>query len=224
MLNVIEIFTSIEGEGKRAGLPAIFVRLEGCNLRCSYCDTKYSYDEEGRQNCKKMELDEVVQEIRKKGIKNVTITGGEPLIQEQVFDLAATLCTYNYHINIETNGTINVQDVRDAIDIIDTTGLFFTVDYKCPSSGSNNKMDINNFKDLMWCDVLKFVVGNREDLETAKKVIEEINTKAKIYFSPVFGEIEPKEIVQFLLENEMYNCRVQLQLHKFIWPPEQRGV
>lgn len=221
-MKVVEIFKSIEGEGKRAGLPAVFIRLYGCNLNCSYCDTQYSCV---GQKYKEMSIQEILEEVRIFKIPHITITGGEPLIHERIGDLLKALLTTGYCINVETNGSTSIPTFAD-IGFHYGSSLFFTVDYKCPSSGMEKFMCLDNYKDgiLRECDVMKFVVGCSEDLEVAKHILDTFHPMCVVYFSPVFGKIEPREIVDFLLKNELNSCRVQVQLHKIIWDPEKRGV
>lgn len=209
-LLVNEIFASIDGEGKRAGELATFIRLTGCNLRCSYCDTAYAFKEG-----KPMTVQEIVDKVTQ---KRVTLTGGEPLTQD-VKPLLKAL--KGHEVNIETNGSIDIAPY------FDFDNVFFTVDYKSGSSGMNKKMLMSNFKKLRSKDVLKFVIGSFEDLEEAKLFY--LNHFAdlqdyKIYVSPVFGQIEPKDIVEFMKKNNLGQWRIQLQLHKFIWNPKKRGV
>lgn len=207
-LSVNEIFFSIDGEGKRAGCLAAFVRLAGCNLRCSYCDTEYAF-----ADGKPMRAEEIAEAV--KGWENVTVTGGEPLCQ----DLHALLALLQSHeVNIETNGSEDVEPYQVYPHV------FFTLDYKCPSSGMEASMLDKNFRTLRPQDVLKFVVGTTEDLRTAQKVCEKYEPHCSVYLSPVFGKIEAKEIVEFMKGARYKNWRLQLQLHKYIWPPDKRGV
>lgn len=211
-MKVVEIFKSIDGEGIRAGFPVTFIRLFGCNLRCSYCDSLYACDGAGYSD---MTIEEILTDVYKLGCKRITLTGGEPLIHKDAKKLIVALMTDGFEVNIETNGSIPVCDVM-------FSNVILTVDYKCPTSGMESKMHMTNLEMLRDKDVLKFVVGSREDLDVCKRLRK--FTKAQIFISPVFGKIEPKEIVEYMLENEMEDCRIQLQLHKFIWNPEQRGV
>lgn len=207
-LKINEIFFSIEGEGKRAGELAAFIRLTGCNLRCSYCDTTYAFDE-GRE----MEVGEIVSKIFP--YHNITLTGGEPLCQ----DVHRLIDALRYRsVNIETNGSIEI------LPYIGYPQVFFTVDYKCPSSGMEQKMERKNFRSLRPQDVLKFVVGSIDDLEKAHEVCKEYKPICPIYISPVFGKIQSAEIVEFMKKKHLEGWRVQLQLHKFIWKPDERGV
>lgn len=218
MYNVVEIFKSIEGEGKRAGVPATFIRLYGCNLRCSYCDTMYGV--EGNQY-NRMSLDEILNVCYTFDLRHVTVTGGEPLIQPNIKELILELARNGFEVNIETNGAVDISPYSLA------SNVFITMDYKCPSSGMEDKMLLVNFSYLRKKDVLKFVVGSMEDLERARQLINEyyLTFSCNVYFSPVFGNIEPKTIVEYVLDHpELSNAYVQVQLHKIIWDPEQRGV
>lgn len=213
---VNEIFCSIEGEGKRAGYPCVFVRFAGCNLKCSYCDTSYAQDaNEG----KKMSVKEIADKVQSFGFNKVTLTGGEPLLQKNIFELVSELNARDMQVNIETNGSIGIYHMNCS-----RGGLFYTVDYKCPSSGMSHKMNSETFSTLKSEDVLKFVVGSKEDMEEALRIINIYNPRCHIFFSPVFGKIEPVEIVDFIKSHYLKNARVQLQLHKFIWDPQERGV
>lgn len=207
-LRVNEIFYSIDGEGKRAGELASFIRLTGCNLRCSYCDTQYSFAE-GEE----MTPEEIVDALP--ACKNVTLTGGEPLMQD-VHELLTLL--RGKSVNIETNGSVDIRPYMGFPQ------AFFTLDYKCGSSGMKNKMMMDNFSLLRPQDVLKFVVGNMNDLDEAKNLCEDIKPICPVYISPVFGMINPSKIVQYMKDNFLFKWRVQLQIHKFIWRPEERGV
>lgn len=216
-MKVVEIFKSIEGEGKRAGLPCTFIRLFGCNLRCKYCDTKYGWSSEYSDDAKEMSIEQIVEEAVRIGVPHITITGGEPLIHDDLFLLLSELAKRNFWVNVETNGTMLPK-------CHNVPNIFYTMDYKTNASGMSDEMTMGAIQTLQSKDVLKFVVGSIEDCKQAKDIIDNIRPEAAIYFSPVFGEIEPKEIVEFLLGNEMYNCHVQVQLHKIIWPADMRGV
>lgn len=228
-MRVIEIFKSIDGEGLRTGVPVVFVRLEGCNLRCSYCDTKYSYEDAEYSD---MTVHEIVTEVLSHGLDKVTLTGGEPLTHPGVAKLVACMIDNGLQVNIETNGSVEISQfhrVLHKLAHLDTTDkIMYTVDYKCYSSLMTGRMDITNIEflnTLKGNHVLKFVVGGHKDLEQCKAIIEQYSPTAKCYISPVFGAIEPSEIVDYVLSHEsMYNCVVQVQLHKIIWDPEVRGV
>ena len=211
-MKVVEIFKSIDGEGIRVGYPVTFIRLAGCNLRCNYCDTKYSYENE---KFTEMTLQEIYNRVYKLGGRRITLTGGEPLIHKDVKVLVDLLIDKGYEVNIETNGSVDITLFLDKHTII-------TMDYKCASSDMEDKMLLDNISKLRKQDVLKFVVSDDNDLDTVQRIYQ--NTKATVYISPVFGRIEPKQIVEYMLEHNMENCRVQVQLHKIIWNPEERGV
>lgn len=217
--NVVEIFNSIDGEGKRAGELTTFVRFAGCNLNCSYCDTKYA---QSFLEGKEMTILEIIQEIEKIGNMNITLTGGEPLKRAGIYTLIEYLSITGYRVNIETNGSIPLYEAPKLKNV------FYTMDYKCPSSNMENKMNLENLEFLDEDDVLKFVVGDIEDLKTAYDILKNSNIIAQIYLSPVFGTIEPKDIIEFMKQNYylsvLFNVKIQLQLHKIIWNPEERGV
>lgn len=213
---VNEIFQSIEGEGIRVGHLTTFIRLCGCNLRCSYCDTSYAFS---RKGSREMTPEEILQECQNISIGNkITLTGGEPLIHEEVDSLIYLLKDNGFEINVETNGSVFPRIPSEQ------GKLFYTMDYKCPSSGESDKMSCVAIANLAPFDVLKFVVDSRKDLDAAQEVITYTGTRARIYLSPVFGKIEPREIVEYMQEYKMHDCAVQLQLHKFIWDPNKRGV
>lgn len=223
-MKVVEIFSSIEGEGKRAGYLCTFVRLAGCNLRCVYCDTAYAFTD---AEATEMSVDEIVTAVRKLGNKRVTVTGGEPLIHEHIGELLVAL-SWGFEVNVETNGSIDIQKIPEMSfaqlqDFRNNHG-FFTVDYKCKSSGMQNTMCLPMFRNLTAADVLKFVVGSQEDLEDAYRVIMLAQPEASVFFSPVWGDIEPVEIVNFLKKKDLQNARIQIQIHKIIWDPQKRGV
>lgn len=216
-LIVNEIFGSIDGEGIRTGELAIFIRLAGCNLRCRYCDTDYALKiNQGN----KMSIDEIINKVKEIGYKNITLTGGEPLLQKNSFKLIDKLIENNFNVNIETNGAMDITPLLDKNVII-------TLDYKTISSGMNDKMLLENHNKLREQDVLKFVC-NKDDFNTIREILKQ-DIKSYIYLSPIFNEIQPYELVDFLkdLHKEGFNTdklRVQVQLHKIIWEPSKRGV
>lgn len=214
-MKVVEIFKSIDGEGKRAGLPTTFIRLFGCNLNCSYCDTRYGCEGD---NYEVMSISNILDRLEEYGTKSVTITGGEPLIHPGINHLVEVLLHRGYWVNIETNGSQYIGHLPA------NPNVFVTMDYKCPSSGMQDKMCLTNLRTLSTKDVLKFVVGSHEDLVCALSILDEYKPSAQVYFSPVFGEIEPAAIVDFILYHKLDNCKVQLQMHKIIWDPNKRGV
>lgn len=218
---VVEKFVSINGEGTRAGQLAVFVRFAGCNLNCSYCDTKYANDKDVKFQL--MTSKEIYDYVKSTKVKNVTLTGGEPLMQPDIIDLLQVLREdLELSVEIETNGSMPLNKFRTII----TNRPKFTMDYKLASSKMEDKMFLENFDYLSKEDTVKFVVGSINDLERAKEIIEKYNLtrKANVYLSPVFGSIEVNEIVEFMKDNALNNVNLQLQLHKIIWAPEARGV
>lgn len=211
--SVNEIFTSIEGEGIRTGFLSTFVRFNGCNLACGYCDTKYAQEpQEPNMSC-----NDILEAVSQSGCGRVTLTGGEPLFRGYMQELIQELSWLGYHVNIETNGSIILPDC------VTLPGVFVTMDWKCPSSGQNGSMKSENLKKLALVDVLKFVVATEEDLAEFKRIYEQ-DLVCTYVLSPVFGAIEPKALVEFIKENKMNNAMVQVQLHKIIWDPNERGV
>lgn len=230
-MDVVEVFKSIEGEGKRAGVPCVFVRFAGCNLRCSYCDTTYAQKQSDAQ-LKGVSPDTVLNLIKKEsaGCKYVTLTGGEPLLQqfEEMKELLIILAKAGYEVNIETNGSIDVIPYIQAL-IDEKCGLdekvFFTVDRKCNSSGEYFKMYLPQYSMLRPCDVIKFVVGDFTDLNDASVFLQTYKPIAQVFISTVFGQITPADVIERMkLLPAMRNARFQLQMHKFIWDPDKRGV
>lgn len=218
MYKVNEIFVSIDGEGVRTGLPTVFIRLYGCNLKCSYCDTRYSCE---NSEYTEMTLMDILEQVLSYGVPRVTLTGGEPLIHEGVKDLINSLVVNGIEVNIETNGAV---DLSDFWEFRYSSKVIITMDYKCASSGMEDKMKLWNLKLLQPKDVIKFVVSNYNELEKMEYILEESECKAQPYVSPVFGAIEPKELVEYILDNKLNNVKVQVQLHKIIWNPNMRGV
>lgn len=220
-MKVSEIFLSIEGEGIRTGYPAVFIRLFGCNIACSYCDSMYSVVGD---NYTEMTVDEIIDEVDTKypGVDKVTITGGEPLVHEHVAELICKLGE-NHEINIETNGAVSLEPLRKITGRINP-GVIVTMDWKSISSGMSSKMIKENLDLLTHQDVLKFVVGTDEDLLQMKNLLLNNRINCSIFVSPIFGQIEPADIVKFILDNKLYYCRVQVQLHKIIYDPNMRGV
>lgn len=210
MLKVNEIFLSIQGEGITTGFPTVFLRLTGCNLRCNYCDTTYSH-----QEGELMTLAKIIDKIKSFGIKRLCLTGGEPLLQPKIIKLLNILD--DYEINIETNGSIDIRNFQLGV------AQRFTMDVKTPSSGEEDSLCVTNFKYLRDIDELKFVIANRADYQWSKAIIDKYYSKGIITFSPVFGVINSKNIIHWILEDRL-DARFQLQLHKIIWQPEERGV
>ncbi len=217
MLEVVERFVSINGEGAHAGELAAFIRFKGCNLCCSYCDTSWANEPDAKASPTSVE--ELVRWVKSVNVRNVTLTGGEPLLQKDIEPLVAAL--KDCRVEIETNGSVPFSRLAE----IEHRPVF-TMDYKLPGSGMENHMNTANFALLNSHDSVKFVVGSEEDLNRAAEIIESYKLigRCHIYFSPVFGKIEPARIVEFMTERNLNGVRIQLQLHKFIWSPEKRGV
>ena len=216
--HISEIFCSIEGEGKRTGYLSVFVRLTGCNLRCSYCDTVYA-QVQGKDDAEVLTEDEVIERINYFKCKRVTLTGGEPLLHD-VQNLVTKLSKLGFEVNIETNGAVPLLKNRPL-------NVFYTMDWKCPTSGENLKMLENNLYKLNGNDVLKFVVGSLEDLNEMQRIIKKYKgyyNRPLFYVSPVFGEIKPADIVDYVKQNNLMEVCTQIQLHKIIWNPNERGV
>lgn len=216
---VVEIFSSIEGEGKRAGQLATFIRLAGCNLRCSYCDTAYA-----REYAAGIELELAdIQDQVSTGNVFVTLTGGEPLGAANVGELIDSLLEQGKEINIETNGSMDIANY------VGRRNLFLTMDWKTPSSGCVASMRQENLALLGPDDVLKIVMA-AEDAGYVKDFLQRNNIKAQIYLSPVFNLLAPSLLVEFAKELaqlpavNVKNLHMQLQLHKYIWDPLARGV
>jgi 7-carboxy-7-deazaguanine synthase len=212
MLKINEIYYSIQGESTKAGLPCVFVRLTFCNLRCSYCDSEFAFYEG-----KDLSIENIIQEVRKYNCSLVEITGGEPLFQEESLSLMTQLADIGFEVLLETGGNLPIINVDPRVKII--------MDLKTPSSGMQKKNMYENISCLKKDDEVKFVIGSREDYLWSKEIIEKYNLDQKtiILFSVVFGKLLPVELVNWILEDKL-NVRFQLQMHKFIWNPETRGV
>lgn len=219
MLPVVEKFISINGEGAHAGELAVFIRFRSCNLSCSYCDTCWANTENAPAEYESVE--ELAAWVAETEVRNVTLTGGEPLLQKECGALAELLIKNGCRVEIETNGSISLERLASA-----EYRPIFTMDYKLPSSGMEEFMCIDNFRLLGCHDTVKFVSGSIADLEKAAELIDKyrLTQRCHVYISPVFGEIDPADIVEFMEEHKMNGVRLQLQLHKFIWEPTRRGV
>ncbi|MEW6570652.1 MAG: radical SAM protein [Nitrospirota bacterium] len=204
-VKVCEIFRSIQGESSYAGLPCTFVRLTGCNLRCSYCDTKYAYSE-GTD----LSEDYIVGEIKNSGLKLVEITGGEPLLQEGVFHLISRLVNCRFKVLVETNGSLSIKEVD--------SGAVVILDIKTPGSGMSDKMDLSNLDYVKDTDQIKFVVTSREDYEWSKEFIRryDLSERCKLLMSPVHDVLRPDVLSEWILGDKLM-IRLNLQLHKYIF-------
>jgi 7-carboxy-7-deazaguanine synthase len=220
-LKVAERFISINGEGLRAGELAVFIRFTGCNLSCSYCDTMWANE---NPYFEELSHHEILDYIESTGVKNVTITGGEPLLAEGIYFFLGYLSVMkDISVEIETNGSIDLK-TENLHKCINRPHI--TMDVKCPSSGMSEYCCFDNFEVLTFRDCVKFVVWDRIDLDYALFIINKYNLtkKTNIILSPVFGEIAPEEIVQFMKNRKLNKVRLGLQLHKIIWNPSERGV
>jgi 7-carboxy-7-deazaguanine synthase len=211
-LKVHEIFRSIQGESSFVGLPCVFVRLSGCNLRCRYCDTPYA--QEGGEE---MTLEEILKRVSAFGVKLVELTGGEPLFQLEAATLCSGLKEMGHDVLVETNGSLDISVLPE--------GVVRIMDIKCPSSGEGHMMMWENIWKLRADDEVKFVISDRHDYEWARGIILDhfVHAKTKILLSTVFGELPPRLLVQWMLEDRI-QARFQLQIHKYIWPHGAQGV
>jgi 7-carboxy-7-deazaguanine synthase len=210
-MRITEIFHSIQGESSHAGRPCVFVRLTGCNLRCTWCDSEYTFT-----GGERLSLDEVMARVASYGCRLVEITGGEPLAQAESFELIARLCDEGHEVLIETSGSIDTTPVDARAKLI--------LDIKCPGSGEADKNRWSNLERLRAHDEIKFVIGDRTDYEFAKKIIEEWKLdRFTILFSPVWGVMDMKALAEWMLADRV-PARFQTQLHKHIWGADVHGV
>ncbi len=217
---VVETFISINGEGQHAGELALFIRFAGCNLNCNYCDTRWANQPDVVYQ--EMTETEIKALVTDSGVRNVTLTGGEPLLQPGMYQLLETMGSLpDIRIEIETNGSVDIEPYMTLI-----RRPAFTLDYKLPGSGMEAGMNMENYRYLTKEDTVKFVISDKTDLMRAREIIEQYQLEGRcgIYYSPVFGRIRPAEIVDDMIEHRLNGVHMQLQMHKFIWDPEQRGV
>lgn len=217
---VVETFISINGEGQHAGELALFIRFAGCNLNCNYCDTRWANQPDVVYQ--EMTETEIKALVADSGVRNVTLTGGEPLLQPGMYQLLETVGSLpDIRIEIETNGSVDIGPYMTLI-----RRPAFTLDYKLPGSGMEAGMNTENYRYLTKEDTVKFVISDKADLTRAREIIEQYQLEGRcgIYYSPVFGRIRPAEIVDDMIEHRLNGVHMQLQMHKFIWDPEQRGV
>jgi len=212
MLRVTEIFYSIQGESTYAGQPCVFIRLTGCPLRCTWCDTEYSF-----YGGTSRSIDELLATVREYGCQLVEVTGGEPLAQPDAFPLIARLCDAGYTVLIETSGAIDVRPVDRRAKLI--------LDVKCPGSGMTDRMYWPNLEYLMAKDEAKFVLASRADYEWARGIAAQyrLAERCTVLFSPVFGALDLRQLAEWILADRLA-VRFQLQMHKYIWAPDMRGV
>ncbi len=212
-MKICEIFYSIQGETTYSGLPCVFIRTSGCNLRCSYCDTKYAY-EGGIE----MPVEQVLEQARSYGCHLMAITGGEPLVQRKaVSHLMASLLESGDTVLLETNGSLGMESVDDRVVKI--------LDLKCPDSGMSGRMDWDNIQHLNEHDQVKFVLSSRRDYQWAREVLAKypILSELEVLLSIVLGALDARDVAKWMLDDKL-NARFQLQIHKYIWHPEARGV
>jgi 7-carboxy-7-deazaguanine synthase len=217
-VRINEIFLSIQGESSSIGLPTVFVRTGGCNIRCTYCDTPYALTAQGSV---KMSVDEVMAAVREKKVKRVCLTGGEPLIQPraEVQELLDKLAEEGYEVSIETSGSIPIEPFK----LHDRQR--WILDMKVPSSGESEAMHFESLHHLRPCDEVKFVVGTEEDFAWSVDLIRRygLEGRVQLLFSPIWGACTPLQLTQWVLGSGI-DARVQVQLHKIIWDPDTRGV
>ena len=219
IFKVVEKFISINGEGTHSGQLAVFVRFAGCNLNCSFCDTTWANEKDVEYT--EMTTEDIVSYIEESKVANVTLTGGEPLLQKDICELIGALTANGYYVEIETNGSVSLKEFTNI-----TPAPSFTMDYKLPGSGMEDKMNRDNFALLSGKDTVKFVAGSRNDLERFKEVVDSysLTGRCNVYLSPVFGKIDMEDMVNYMIENKMNGVTLQAQLHKIIWEPDKRGV
>ncbi|WP_096202636.1 7-carboxy-7-deazaguanine synthase QueE [Bacillus sp. FJAT-45350] len=226
-LPMVEIFETVEGEGSGAGFPTVFVRVFHCNLRCTWCDTPYSYAPSKPEF--EATIQEIVDKISEFSSKRICFTGGEPLIhgkKSAALLLAMAELPHIEDIHIETNGAIDLLPFVQMRETIKTVKdkVRFVIDYKLPASGENEKMNHDNFSLLAQSDEIKFVIASDEDFEIAKETIQTYHDLGQILMSPVWETMSPATLVEKVLAEKLSNVKVSLQLHKIIWDPNKRGV
>ena len=211
-MRITEIFHSIQGESSYAGQPCVFVRLTGCPLRCTWCDTDYAFY--GGRECS---IDEVLAQVQDYGCRLVEVTGGEPLAQAESFPLMTRLCDAGYRVLLETSGAVDITPVDPRVHVI--------LDVKCPGSGMTERMHWPNLSQLAAKDEVKFVLANRADYDWAREILarQDVASRCSVLFSPVFGSLDVRELAEWILADKL-PVRFQIQLHKFIWASDMRGV
>jgi 7-carboxy-7-deazaguanine synthase len=214
MLRVTEIFRSIQGESTHAGRPCTFVRLTGCPMRCVWCDSEYTFT--GGEH---ISIDAVMDQVRAFGVNLVEVTGGEPLAQKEAFDLIARLCDEGFEVLVETGGYVSTADLDPRAKVV--------LDIKCPASGEEPRNDWSNLERLRADrDEVKFVIADEDDWHYAKKVINEYDLQTRthaVLISPAWGQVDLQQLADWVAASGL-NVRMQLQLHKYIWGPDVKGV
>ena len=205
-LNINEIFYSLQGEAREVGLPTVFVRLTGCPLRCTYCDTEYAF-----KGNNPLTIDEILTEVKKYNTRYVCVTGGEPLAQINCHVLLDALIKDDYKVSLETSGSIDIADVNPGVSIV--------MDVKTPSSGESKQNKYDNIEKLETKDQLKFVIGSKDDFDWSVGILNKHPTVSGVLFSPVFDEITPTQLADWILDKQL-NVRMQVQMHKLLWGDE----
>lgn len=218
--NVVEKFLSINGEGLRQGHLCTFIRFKGCNLRCKYCDSSYSYDT--TESAEIMTAEQIVQCCKKNGSKMVMLTGGEPMYQPDIVYLIQLLCKNGFSVEIETNGSIDIREVSS----IQNNRPYITLDYKTSASGMEHANLLSNYNYVTKQDCVKFVVGSIADLNKMVQIVNQYNLldRTNVLISPDWDAIKPEAIANYIIEHRLNGYRMQMQIHKIIWNPEKRGV
>ena len=211
-MRITEIFHSIQGESSYAGQPCVFVRLTGCPLRCTWCDTDYAFY--GGHECS---IDEVLAKVQTYGCRLVEVTGGEPLVQPESLPLMTRLCDAGYTVLLETSGAVDIAPVDSRAHVI--------LDVKCPGSGMTDRMHWTNLSQLAAKDEAKFVMADRADYDWAREILTQYDlaSRCPVLFSPVFGSLDVRQLAEWTLADRL-PVRFQLQMHKYIWAPDMRGV
>ena len=211
-MRITEIFHSIQGESSYVGQPCVFVRLTGCPLRCTWCDTDYAFY--GGHECS---IDEILAKVQTYGCRLVEVTGGEPLAQPESLSFMTRLCDAGYTVLLETSGSVDVASVDSRVHVI--------LDVKCPGSGMTDRMHWPNLSKLTAKDEAKFVLADRADYDWAREILVryDMANRCTVHFSPVFGSLDVRELAEWILADKL-PVRFQLQMHKYIWAPDMRGV
>jgi len=206
-LNITEIFYSLQGEAREVGLPTVFIRLTGCPLRCSYCDTEYAF-----KGNNLLSIDEIMAQVKQYSTPYICVTGGEPLAQINCHILLDTLVKEGYLVSLETSGSIDVGEVNPAVSIV--------MDVKTPSSNESDQNLYDNIEKLQTKDQLKFVIGSRQDFDWSVDIMTQYSTTAGVLFSPVFDQVSPTQLADWILDKQL-NVRMQVQMHKVLWGDEK---
>jgi len=206
---ITEIFYSLQGETRTVGLPTVFVRLTGCPLRCTYCDTAYAF-----HGGEKRDISDIVEEVSQYNPRYVTVTGGEPLAQQTCHELLSTLCDLGAEVSLETSGAIDIATVDPRVVIV--------MDLKTPASGEESKNKYANIDKLKAQDQLKFVICDRNDYDWSKQKLAEYDlaNRCEVLFSPIHGELKPADLAEWIVEDNL-PVRMQIQIHKYLWGEEQ---